>query len=169
MNERAEFCIPGQEFLAKPYQYRASGLDYIFLLNGVTTRDTRYGSMVNIRNINGLHRAIGLHIVEKSEPMTGAELRFLRKQMGLTQRELATLMRTTDQTVANYEKSKTEPGPADALIRMTYLLHVVPQETPADVLKTIVDQFGIGERAKLPDLPRRKIVQKWREGSKTAA
>ena len=37
MSKRAEFCIKGQDLLAEPYQYRAGGLDYIFLLNGVTT------------------------------------------------------------------------------------------------------------------------------------
>jgi putative transcriptional regulator len=48
-----------------------------------------YGPMIHIENINGLHRAIGLHIVEKLEPMSGREFRFLRKQMGLTQSELS--------------------------------------------------------------------------------
>jgi hypothetical protein len=33
--------------------------------------------MVHVENINGLHRAIGLHIVEEEEPMSGAEFRFL--------------------------------------------------------------------------------------------
>jgi hypothetical protein len=36
-------------------------------------------------NINWLHRAIGLHIVEKDEPVSGHEFRFPRVQMGLSQ------------------------------------------------------------------------------------
>jgi DNA-binding transcriptional regulator YiaG len=144
-------------------------LDYIFLLNGVTMRDTPHGFMVAIRNIHGLHRAIGLHIIEKSTPIAGAEFRFLRKQMGRTQRTLATLLRTTHQTVATYESNMTKPGPADALMRMIYLLHVVPEATRADVLKPIIDQLGKGQHVKLPDGPRRKIVQLWREGKKAAA
>jgi len=169
MSQRAEFCIKGQDFLAVPYHYRASGLDYVFLLNGVTTQETPYGSMVTIKNVHGPHRAIGLSIIEKPEPMAGSEFRFLRKQMGLTQRELAILMRTTDQTVANYEKNKTEPGPAEAFMRVIYLLHVIPKETRVDVLKTVTEQIRTRGRAKLPDLARRKIVQRWREGSKAAA
>jgi DNA-binding transcriptional regulator YiaG len=107
MTKRAEFLIRGRWRLAEPFHYTASGLHNIFLLNGVTIEDTSYGPMVEIKNLNGLHHAIGLYIIEKPEPMTGAEFRFLRKQMELTQDELARVMKTTDQTVANYEKGKT--------------------------------------------------------------
>ena len=168
MSERAEFCIAGRDLLAEPYHYRASGLDYVFLLNGVTMRQTPYGPMVAVKNPHGLHRAIGLHIVENPKPMAGLEFRFLRKQMGLTQRQLATWMRTSEQTVANYEKGKTEPGPADAFMRMAYFLHIVPEGTPADVLKALADRLGTGPRPRLPDLARRKIVQRWREGRSAA-
>jgi putative transcriptional regulator len=152
MTKRAEFRIEGRERLAKPFHYSASGLDNIFLLNGVTIEKTSYGPIVEIENLNGLHHAIGLYIIEKDTPLTGAEFRYLRKQMELTQDELAQVMKTTDQTIANYEKGKTaDLGPADPLMRRIYLLHVIPEETRAEVLK----------QAKLPDLPRRKIVQKW--------
>ena len=169
MKARAEFCIPEEDLLAEPYRYQASGLGYIFLLNGVTMRDTPHGLMVTIRNVHGLHRAIGLHIIEKSTPIAGAEFRYLRKQMGRTQQTLATLLRTTHQTVATYESNKAKPGPADALMRIIYLLHVVPEATRADVLRPIIDQWGEGKHGKLPDGPRRKIVQLWRERNKAAA
>jgi putative transcriptional regulator len=164
MSERAEFRMSGRRLLAKPYKYTASGLDNIYLLNGVRIENTPYGPMVSIENIAGLHRAIGLQIIEKPEPMSGGEFRFLRKQMGLTQAELAAVMHTTDQTVANYEKGKTaELGPADPLMRLTYLLHVIPEETRADALKAAAERLGASARVKLAAVPRRKIVQKWQE------
>ena len=102
--------------------------------------------------------------------MTGAEFRFLRKQMELTQQELAGIMKTTDQTIANYEKGKTaDLGPADPFLRLTYLLHVIPEETRADVLKEMAEHLGAVGAPKLPDLPRTKIVQKWRGVNKAAA
>ena len=104
-----------------------------------------------------------------AKPIAGAEFRFLRKQMGLSQRELASLMHTSDQTVANYEKGKTEPGPADAFMRVAYLLHIVPEEAPAEVLKALADRLRTGKGAWLPNPARRKIVQRWREGSRQAA
>jgi putative transcriptional regulator len=96
MSERAEFLVRGRRRAAEPYRYSASGLNNVFLLNGFAIEKTSYGPVVKIDNLNDLHRAIGLYIVEKSEPMTGAEFRFLRKQMKLTQSELAAIMNTTE-------------------------------------------------------------------------
>jgi DNA-binding transcriptional regulator YiaG len=167
MSERAEFWIKGRERLADPFHYSASGLSNIYLLNGVTIENSSYGPIVRIENLNGLHRAIGLYIVEKTEPITAAEFRFLRKQMELTQQELADIMKTSDQTIANYEKGKTaDLGPADPFMRLTYLLRIVPEETRAEVLKEMAEHPGA---AKLPELSRSKIVQKWRGLNKAAA
>jgi hypothetical protein len=51
MSERAEFFLKGQgqELPAEPYRYRASGLDDIYLLNGVPVEETPYGPMVTIK------------------------------------------------------------------------------------------------------------------------
>jgi DNA-binding transcriptional regulator YiaG len=169
MSQRAEFSIRGRDLLAKPYHYKASGLDNIYLMNGFSVENTSNGPVVTIDNLNGLHHAIGLHIIEKPEPMTGAEFRFLRKQMELTQAELAAQLHMSDQTIANYEKGKTALGPADPFIRLIYLVDVMPDETHLAVLKEIAERIGLSERAKLPDIQRCKIVQKWREASKEAA
>jgi DNA-binding transcriptional regulator YiaG len=162
MSERVEFFIEGKDLLATPYHYEASGLDGIFLLNGVTTTDTGYGPMIHIENIHGLHRAIGLHIAEKPEPTTGSECRFLRKQLELTQSALAEKMRVTDQTVANYEKGNTKLGSADAFIRALYLVHILPEQTRVEVLKPMIETNAAAGK-KLPDVPRRKIVEGWSE------
>ncbi len=163
MSERTEFRIKGRRRLAKPYRYSASGLSNVFLLNGFTIEDTSYGEVVTIENLNGLHGAIGLYIIENPDPMSGAEFRFLRKQMELTQSSLAKLMNTTDQTIANYEKGRTADfGPADFLMRSIYLLHVVPENTRAKVLKQVIEHFTV------PDPPRTEIVQQW-QANKIAA
>jgi putative transcriptional regulator len=160
MSERVKFFIRGRDLLAEPYRYQASGLDNIFLLNGVSETKTPYGPMVHIANIHGLHHAIGLHIAEKQGPITGKEFRFLRKQLGLSQAALAELMHVSDQTIANYEKGKTSLGSADPLIRTLYLVHVLPDQTRVNVLKPITKRV---KPKKLPDVPRRSIVGAWRE------
>jgi DNA-binding transcriptional regulator YiaG len=167
MSERAEFFIEGRKLLAKPYRYVASGLNNIFLLNGVTEKATDYGPMVHIENINGLHHAIGLHIIEKPDPMEGAEFRFLRKQMQMTQAQLAKLLSVTDQTVANYEKGKSGKdgfGPADAFMRTFYLLRIIPEQTQVKVIKPLLGAPNQNVRRKLSELSRHKIVESWREG-----
>ena len=155
--------------LAEPYPYSASGLDNIYLLNGVTETMTDYGTMLHVENINGLHRAIGLHIVEKDEAMNGSEFRFLRKQMNLTQLEVAELLKVTDQTVANYEKGEPQ-GSAAAAIKFHYLLSILPEQTRVEVLQSMIPAKPTAKSKRLPDLPRRSITDHWIEdGFKAAA
>ena len=161
---RVEFYIPGMPDLPEPYHYSESGLDTIFLRNGVSIERTPYGDMVTIQNLNALHMAIGLHIIEEPNQMSGSEFRFLRKQMELTQKALARGMNVTDQTIANYEKDNTaERGPANALMRLRYLLHVLPDDTRARLIKQLSAASGPNGRRKLPDVPRRKLIQPWHD------
>src|SRR5436190_6361707 len=94
MSPRAELYIKGRAYLDKPYHLKAIGLPNIYLCNGVTIEnDPDYGKLITIEDIPGLCSAIGLHIVTKADAMTGLELRFLRKQMKLTQEALADRLR----------------------------------------------------------------------------
>jgi putative transcriptional regulator len=166
MSEPASFYIKGRKRMAEAFHYTAIGLDNIYLLNGVTVEATAYGPMVRIDNVNGLHHAIGLHIVEKAELMTGREFRFLRKQLELTQEELAKIMRVTYPTIANYEKGETASlGPADPLMRDLYLRNVLPGQTRMSTIKPMLDVPG----KKLPDVPRQGIVECWEEDEELAA
>jgi DNA-binding transcriptional regulator YiaG len=114
----------------------------VFLLNGVSEANTPYGPMVTIEDINGLHHAIGLYVIKNPEQMTGAEFRFLRKQLELTQAQLDDYLRVGDQTVANYEKGNTSLGPVDPLMRMLYLISVLPEQTRLEVLKDMTAKIS---------------------------
>lgn len=162
MTDRAEFFIKGRPTLAKPYHMQGVGLPNVYLLNGVVVEnDPDYGEVVTVDNPDGLYRAIGLHIVEKASAITPAELRWLRKQMGLTQVQFGKVLRVSDQTVANYEKAATAiSGPADTLARTYYLLHILPPESQVKFLQGILREI---EKLRVPDLPRRKIVGRWQE------
>lgn len=104
------------------YHYRDSGLDNVFLESGVTVHQTPYGEGVSIEDTKGLHRAIGQWLVGLSKPLNGAELRFLRLEMDLTQQDLAQALGTTEQTLRLWEKqrAKVMSGPADRLLRLLY-------------------------------------------------
>jgi putative transcriptional regulator len=168
MSERAEFFIKERDLLAEPYQFQASGLNDIFLLNGVSETDTPYGPMVHIHNVHGLQRAIGLHIAEKPQLMTGAEFRFLRRQIELTQSDLAKRMCITDQTIANYEKGKTKLGSADPFMRALYLVHILPEQTRVGILKPMIEESAAMSRKRLPDVARISIVEGWSEAQQRA-
>lgn len=105
------------------YHYTESGLRNIWLASGYDVVETGYGTGVAIHDLAGLHRAIGEELAKKSR-ITGAELRFLRKEMDMSQRALGQLLGVTDQAVAKWEKTGRIPKTADRMIRLIYLEHV---------------------------------------------
>jgi putative transcriptional regulator len=115
------------------------GLPDVWLLNGFCRRETPYGDAVSVENIDGLHRAIALYLVKKKAELTGCEVRFLRKRLDKTQGELATLLRLDPQTVARWEKDRTDmSGPADLCLRLL----VVERETGSSGIGQLAEQVA---------------------------
>jgi DNA-binding transcriptional regulator YiaG len=77
---------------------------------------------MTIQDTEGLHKAIGLWLVGQPVPLNGAELRFLRMEMELTQRDLAGILGAKEQTLRIWEKGRGKPipGPVDRLLRAIY-------------------------------------------------
>ena len=71
------------------YRYTEGGLTNVWLSNGFREEDTPYGKGVSIEDVEGLHRVIGMKLVKERAQLTGAEFRFLRKELGLSQAKLA--------------------------------------------------------------------------------
>ena len=104
------------------HHYTECGLDDVYLLSGHDVHATPYGEGVSIHDVDGLHRAIGRWLALEKKSLSGKEIRFLRKELGLTQERLADRLGTTCQTLARWEKDKVPiPGPADILLRVIYL------------------------------------------------
>lgn len=104
------------------YEYRECGLEGIFLRSGYEIVHTEHGDGLTIKNIDGLHAAIGEFLVCHKKMLAGKEIRFLRKEMDLTQEELGSLVGVEGQTVARWEKGTTDlAGPADGLLRLLYI------------------------------------------------
>jgi transcriptional regulator with XRE-family HTH domain len=171
MTTRAEFYIKGRRLLDKPYHLKGMGLPNVYLLNGVSIDiDPNYGKLITIEDIPGLHHAIGLHIVTKPDEMSGEELRFLRKELGLTQEALAHRLRVNVQTVANYEKGKTGMAAAETAVRAMYALHILPPEAQGSVIRNFVDAIMASRpETKLSEQSQRRIAGSWREAGQRKA
>ena len=65
------------------YHYTECGLPDVTLKNGYEVKETSYGEAVSIHNLEGLHRAIGMHLATETPALTGNEIRFLRKELDL--------------------------------------------------------------------------------------
>lgn len=110
---------------ARKIQYKGCGLDDVYLLGGHETVKTNHGEGIVIRDMDGLHRAIGEFLATQKKELSGKELRFIRKEMDLTQAELGRLIGLSSQQVARWEKSQQPiSGPADFLLRKLYLEHI---------------------------------------------
>ena len=102
------------------YHYTDCGLRNVWLANGFRRRKTPYGPGVAIEGLPALHRAIGLWLVGKPRRLTAAEIRFLRKELDLSQKALAAIVGQTEQTVSLWERRGRIPKTADRFIRALY-------------------------------------------------
>jgi DNA-binding transcriptional regulator YiaG len=104
------------------YHYIESGLDYVWLANGYTVHKTEYGKGVSIENIEALQKTIALWIIDSPATMTGAEFRFLRMELDLSQRRIAELINAEEQAVRRWEKARNKPvkGSAERMMRVLF-------------------------------------------------
>lgn len=102
------------------FHYTACGLDNVFLKKGgyVLSKD---GKSYSIKALDELHDCIAMALITGTQHLTGRELRFLRKELCLTQAKVAKRMGVDVQAVARWEKGKAKNPLADRFIRTLYL------------------------------------------------
>ena len=126
------------ETIREPYHYTACGLDNVYLFNGYVLHQTEDGDGISIRDLEGLHHAIGLSLAEHKKLLSPKELKWFRKQMDLTQSELAQLLGYSSQSVARWEKGGAQiPGAAERIIRMLYIDQAETGANVRDVLEML--------------------------------
>ncbi|SDY38666.1 DNA-binding transcriptional regulator [Nitrosomonas sp. Nm58] len=105
--------------------YTSCGLQNIWLRNGYTTVKTAYGEATSIHDLDGLHKAIGLYLVNNKPRLTGAELRFLRKELDLSQSHLATMLGVSEPSIRGWENNRSKvSAPAEKILRAMYAAKV---------------------------------------------
>ena len=119
------------------YRYGACGLKNIWLVNGFTLHKTSYGKGVAIDDLDGLHQVIALNLVTTKHKLSGAELRFLRQEMKLSQASLAVLLGNNMQSIALWEKHGKLPVWADKFIRLIYLAHADDDQSIRNVVNRL--------------------------------
>ena len=115
-------CKAAMKEMKTDYQYKESGLDHV-VLKGVTAYECPACKTISpvIKNIKRIHLYIAAALASKKSPLTGRELAFLRKEMGIRAKELAQLYGVHKVTLSRWENEK-EPvsPPCDRLIRVLY-------------------------------------------------
>ena len=129
------FCMPSQAIRDEVLHYTDCGLDNIYLSNGFDVEQVDGEEFVTVHNLDGLHEAIGLHIVLEKKAPNGSEIRFLRTEMGLSQHELGAKLGVSDQSVARWEKGHTDiPGTAVFSFKVLYVFSLISADQRDAVL-----------------------------------
>ena len=105
------------------YRFRESGLDNVVLKGIGVIKCPQCGSEDPILpNLEGLLRVLALAIVKSRLPLTGAEVRYLRKYLGMNGEELARILHTDKSTLSKWETGSIRIGSkSDLLIRAVAL------------------------------------------------
>jgi putative zinc finger/helix-turn-helix YgiT family protein len=103
------------------YHFTESGLDYVYL-EGVDLFKCSCGEViVSIPAMPQLHSIIAFDVIRKKSLLIGQEIRFLRKNMGLTATKLSKIIGVDNATVSRWENGKQLiTKPHDHFIRLVY-------------------------------------------------
>ncbi len=102
------------------FHYESCGLKNIWLKNGFEFHDTPYSKGVAIHDVDGLHKAIGMHLINNKPRLSPSEVRFLRKELNLSQVNLAMMLGVGESTVRSWEGKCRITPTADRLLREIY-------------------------------------------------
>jgi putative zinc finger/helix-turn-helix YgiT family protein len=143
---------------ADRYHYIESGLDNL-ILEGIDIFGCPCGeNIVRIPAVDELHKLVGLRIIIKNTPLTGNEIRFLRKNMGMSATKLAGLMGIDNATVSRWENEKQKISKShDHFLRLIYCN--MKRINPKQIVDIIQNEFPSIQNSHM-DIPPYVIPQK---------
>jgi DNA-binding transcriptional regulator YiaG len=121
------------------YHYTDGGLRNIWLANGYERVEAPYGKALTIQDLPGLTRAICKALIRKNSKLTGAEFRYLRQAMLMSQASLGRTLGRTDQAIAGWEKNSKVPKFADQMLRVVYAAHADGNEQVKNIIHAMND------------------------------
>lgn len=101
----------------------------VYLLDGVHIEGSGDDETVAYDDLDGLTAALGRAIAMRNSDMRGAEARYLRKRLDMSQADLGALGGKTDQVAAKWEKEQLPVPKAEAnLLRLCWLQRFSPTD-----------------------------------------
>lgn len=120
------------------HHYTECGLDNV-ILDGINVYECSCGErLVSIPAMPQLHGLIGLTLIKKKALLSGKEIRFLRKNMGLTATKLSEIIGVEIETISRWENGKqTITKPHDRLLKLVYSNI---KGVPGDEIKHLIEE-----------------------------
>lgn len=132
------------------FRYQGCGLDNVFLVNGYKIIESVAGNKsIFIEDIEDLHKAIARSIVDDASPLDAQTFKFLRKELGMSQRQFGEFLDMTEGSVSLWERAR-QPIPQAAQI---FIRALVKEKCSgnAELMKTI-------ERLNTLDREERRLI-----------
>ncbi len=137
------------------FHYASCGLPNVWLRNGHEVRETPYGRGVAIHDVEGLHRTIGLDLVNRKPAFSGDEVRFLRKELDMSQAQLARFLGVGESSIRGWEKGRQSiTVPAERMLRLIYREHVAGNGTVRELIERMSEtnrEAYVAERLELEE------------------
>lgn len=105
------------------YQYKECGLDRVYLDNIKVIECGECGAeSPRIPRLIELHKTLGKAIALQPAPLTGIDVRLLRKQLGIKARDWAAMIGVDPATLSRWENGEQQIGTqSDLLVRFLYV------------------------------------------------
>ncbi|MEZ5647564.1 MAG: helix-turn-helix domain-containing protein [Alphaproteobacteria bacterium] len=100
-------------------------------------KNTPYGPATAIQKADELHAVIATQLITDKPFLSGGEFRFLRKELNLSQNNLARLMGKDVQSIARWEKSGRVSKMADRFLRAIYYAKMTKQPDVEQLLNEL--------------------------------
>jgi DNA-binding transcriptional regulator YiaG len=123
----------------KLHHMKGVGLSNIYLRNGFTMEDSDGDETISYENLTGLYFEIGQAIASTPCTLRAEEFRFMRKQLRMSQADIAALFDKTDQAVAKWEKGLLPVPKAESTLLKVFWLS---QKVRATEFKRTVSSFN---------------------------
>lgn len=142
-------CGKLQEASRGNYRYLESGLDNVIICDVEMIECGCGEESALILGIIALHEAIANCLLEQETYLTGKEIRFLRKNLGLKGKIFAKLVGVDNATLSRWENDKSKPSArADRLIRFLYATKMKPEK--AEEIASITYKVSPPKQPQIP-------------------
>ena len=124
------------------YRYVAGGLPHVILAGGVEVErcEACGAEGLSILRIGQLHEALAFALATQPKRLLPSEAKFLRKYLGHSTSDLASLMGVSPETVSRWESEKSAQPigpPTERLLRLMVLRERPVEEYPTERLAEI--------------------------------
>jgi putative zinc finger/helix-turn-helix YgiT family protein len=129
------------------YHYTESGLNHVWLI-GVEIFKCECGEIFAfIPCVQELHKLMAEDLIKKEDQLSGREIRFLRKHMGLKAKDFAKELGVRNVTVSRWENGDYSPSESfDRFIRLLYAARMGLKEIALQLVEDVFPKLKKGQK-----------------------